>query len=140
MKIYRLVLALVVVLTACAPAAAPAPTRSSLSPIVTPDRPMEITPIQIDKVEVQIAESQSAMQVSAHVAGVIGDGCSSAMPVEQQRDGNTLTLTINRQRPADAICTQIARLYDETIRLEGDFPAGDYVLKVNTVTQTFTIH
>ena len=100
---------------------------------------MDIAPIQIDKVEVQITESQP-VQVSAHVTGVIGDGCSSAMPVEQQRDGNTITLTINRQRPADAICTQIAKIYDETIRLQGDFPAGDYTLKVNTVTQTFTVN
>jgi hypothetical protein len=139
MKIYRLLWIALIALAACAPAAAPAPTRSPLSPIVTPDRPMDIAPIQIDKVEVQITESQP-VQVSAHVTGIIGDGCSSAMPVEQQRDGNTITLTINRQRPADAICTQIAKIYDETIRLQGDFPAGDYTLKVNTVTQTFTVN
>ncbi len=139
MKISRLVWIALITLTACAPAATPSVSPvSPLSPVVTPDRPMDIGPIQIDKVEVQIGESVP-VQVSAHITGVIGDGCSSAMPVEQQRDGNTITLTINRQRPADAICTQIAKVYDETIQLKGDFPTGDYVLKVNTVTQTFTI-
>ena len=144
MKISRLLLTLLVALTACAPAAAPAPGRSPqssvspLSPVVTPERPMSIEPIQIDQVEVRIAESPP-VQVTAHVTGVIGDGCSSVLPVEQKREGHTLTLTINRQRPTEAMCTQLAKLYDENIRLDGDFPAGDYVVKVNSVTQNFTV-
>lgn len=124
-------LGLLVLIAACAP-------TTSVSPLSAPERPMNIAPIQIDQVEIRLAES-FPVQVFAHVRGVIGDGCSSVLPVTQQRDGNTITLSINRQRPADAICTQIAKLYEENIRLEGDFPAGEYVLKVNDVTQPFTV-
>ena len=140
MKTSKLLWLLLIVLAACAPAArfAPTPSISPLSPLAPPARPMSIEPIQIDQVEVQITGAPP-VQVVAHVTGVIGDGCSSVLPVEQKREGNTLTLTINRQRPADAICTQIAKLYDENIRLDGDFLAGDYALKVNAVTQTFTV-
>jgi hypothetical protein len=154
MKIVRLVLMSLVLLTGCAPAVAPAPSRSPLSPLAAPVSPIEapvrqitpepparqltIEPIQIDRVEIRIADSLPS-QVVAHVTGVVGDGCSSVQPVKQARDGHTLTLTINRQRRTDAVCTEIAKLYEENIRLEGEFPAGEYVLKVNSVTQTFTV-
>jgi hypothetical protein len=75
--------------------------------------------------------------VSAHVRGVIGDGCSSLHSVEQERTGNAVVVTILRQRPANAICTQIARLYDDTIRLDGAFPPGTYVVRVNGTETSF---
>lgn len=138
MKMRLLLLTLSILLAACAPAASVSPLPAPASPVQPPARDMLIEPIQVDQVEVRIAES-FPVQVFAHVTGVIGDGCSSVLPAEQKREGNTITLTINRQRPADAICTQIAKLYEENIRLTGDFPAGEYVLKVNAVTQTFTV-
>src|SRR5690349_18246448 len=49
-----------------------------------------------------------------------------------------VTVSILRQRPRDAICTQIARLYDDVIRLEGSYPAGGYLLRVNGVERPFT--
>jgi hypothetical protein len=103
----------------------------------TPATPDVVTePIQIDRVDVAILES-SPPQVTAQVQGVIGDGCSSVHSVTQQRTANVVTVTILRERPRDAICTQIAKLYDEAIRLEGTFPPGDYVLRVNSVEKPF---
>jgi hypothetical protein len=96
-----------------------------------------IEPIQIDGVEILILES-APPQVKAHVTGVIGDGCSELDSVQQARSGSTVTVTILRKRPKDAFCTQIAKLYDETISLEGTFPAGEYVLNVNEFSTTFT--
>ncbi len=95
-----------------------------------------IDPIQVESVEVLVQESDPP-QASAHVRGLIGDGCSSLHSVEQERSGNTVVLTILRQRPANAICIQIARLYDDTVRLEGTFPPGRYVLRVNGVETSF---
>jgi len=140
MKTKLLIFTLGMLLAACAPATFTSPLPAApASPIQPPARDVTIEPIQIDQVEVRIAES-FPVQVFAHVTGVIGDGCSSVLPVEQKREGSTITLTINRQRPTEAMCTQLAKLYDENIRLEGDFPAGTYTLKVNSVTQTFTVN
>ncbi|MBI5564624.1 MAG: hypothetical protein HY870_07005 [Chloroflexi bacterium] len=140
MKTKLLILTLSMLLAACAPATFTSPLPAApASPIQPPARDITIEPIQIEQVEVRIAES-FPVQVFAQVRGIVGDGCSSALPAEQKREGNTLTLMINRQRPTDAICTQIAKIYDENIRLEGDFPAGEYTLKVNSVTQTFTVN
>jgi hypothetical protein len=48
-----------------------------------------------------------------------------------------VTVTILRQRPRDAICTQIAKLYEDNIRLDGQYPPGQYTLRVNDLTTTF---
>jgi hypothetical protein len=101
----------------------------------TPD--VVIEPIQVDSVEVLIQES-APLQVSAHVTGVLGDGCATLHSVEQHRSGTTVTVTILRERPRDAVCTQIAKLYDEVIRLDGEFPPETYLLKVNAVEAGFT--
>jgi len=101
------------------------------------DPPLEISPILVDSVEVLVQES-SPPRASARVQGVIGDGCSSVHSVQQVRSGSTVTLTILRERPPNAICIQIALLYDETIPLEGTFPPGRYVLRVNGIETPFT--
>ncbi len=104
-----------------------------------PDRGTEIVvdPIQVTRVEVRILEG-SPPAVAAHVQGVVGDGCSALHSLRQERSGNSVTVTILRQRPRDAICIQIARLYDEVIPLEGRYPPGRYSLRVNGVETTFS--
>lgn len=106
-------------------------SESATGPDVTVD------PIRIDSVDVLVQETEPPT-ASARVQGVIGDGCSTLHSVEQQRSAGSVTITILRQRPIDAICTQIARLYDRTIPLEGTFPPGRYVLQVNDVETSFT--
>jgi hypothetical protein len=119
----RLALAASVALAACGP------SNAASNDLV-------IDPIQIERVEV-LVQAGDPPQVSAHVRGVIGDGCSSLHSVEQERSGSTVVLTILRQRTANAICIQIARLYDDTIRLEGTFTPGTHVLRVNGTETPF---
>jgi hypothetical protein len=102
-----------------------------------PAEPRLVTPIQVDHVDVLVMESFPA-QAAVHVQGVVGDGCSRLESVEQRREGNTVVVTILATRPREAICTQIALLYDEQIRLEGHFPPGTWRVRVNGVERTFT--
>lgn len=102
-----------------------------------PDGPVVVEPIQVDSVSVEVSGSPAL--VFAHVTGVVGDGCARLLPLTQGRAGAAIHVEIQRQRPSGAVCTQIAQLYDETIRLEGDFPPGGYSLRVNTVTRVFTV-
>jgi hypothetical protein len=107
---------------------------ASCSPSRTPSQPedpsLTASRIQIDSVAIRTAQS-FPVQVFAQVKGVIGDGCSELLPVEQSRAGTVVTLEIKRRRPANAICTQIAKLFDQNIRLEGEYPSGEYTLQVN---------
>jgi hypothetical protein len=102
-----------------------------------PDGPVVVEPIQVDSVSIEV--SGNPAQVRAHVTGIVGDGCASLLPVTQGRAGAAIHVEIRRQRPSGAVCIQIAQLYDETIRLEGDFPPGGYSLQVNTVTRAFMV-
>ncbi len=93
-----------------------------------------VRPIQIESVDVLLASPPSA-----HVRGVIGDGCTELAGVTTRRGENDINITILSTRPEEAICIQIARLYDATLALPGDYPPGQYVLRVNSVEKTFSV-
>ena len=95
-----------------------------------------VEPIQVEEVDVLVLESFPPQAV-AHVRGVLGDGCSEFHSLQQERSGNAVTVTILRERPRDAICIQIGKLYEENIPLMGQYPAGNYVLRVNEVVTRF---
>jgi len=104
------------------------------TPATPPVAPVIVRPIHIDSVEVVLEGAPAA-----HVRGVIGDGCTEVSSVTQARTGAAIEITILGQRPSEAICTQIAKLYDAVLPLAGAFPAGVYVLKVNGVEATFAL-
>ena len=108
-------------------------TTAACTNPASPDE-VRIDPIQIDTVTVLLLAPAEA---SARVRGAIGDGCSTLKSVTQSRSGNAVTVTILRERRLNAVCTQQLLLYDETIRLEGTYPAGRYTLNVNGVAITF---
>jgi len=111
------------------------------APTGPPDQdppPTVVEPIQVDTVDVRVAES-FPVQVYAHVTGFIGDGCAELLPTSQSREGTTVTLEIRRRRAVGVFCTQIAKLYDESTRLTGEFPAGRYELRVNGKSYPFEV-
>ena len=61
------------------------------------------------------------------------------LPERQSRSGNRVVVAIERERPVDAICTQIALLYDRVLPLDGRFAAGNYALQVNDVESRFVV-
>lgn len=103
-----------------------------------PDDTIVVEPIQVDAVSIRVAGPPPA-QVSARVTGVVGDGCAALQSIEQWRSGSQVTVEIKRRRPRAAVCTQIAQLFDQTIRLDGEFSPGSYSLQVNTVTRAFVV-
>ena len=96
-----------------------------------------VEPIRITHVDVRIMESLPP-QVLVHVEGVLGDACAEINSVTESRLGRRITIAVLRERPRDAICAQIAKLYEEDVLLEGTYPAGEYVLRVNDYETTFT--
>jgi inhibitor of cysteine peptidase len=94
--------------------------------------------LQVDNVEVQVAESFPP-QVSVRVQGTLGNGCYSLGEIRQQRNGNTIEVTITTKHSGSEVCTMIAQIVDEKITLEGDFQSGEYIVRVNGVERTFRI-
>lgn len=115
------------------------PTTVAATAIPTVDMAAnEINPMPIDRVEVQIRESQP-VQVAVAVYGTLSDGCTQFHQMTQRRTGNTIEIEITAIRPKDGMCTQVIKTYTNTIALEGEFPTGTYVVRVNSVEQTFNI-
>jgi hypothetical protein len=94
--------------------------------------------MQIDDVSVEIAESYP-VQVFAIIKATLPDGCSSKGAITQMRQGNTIIINAEMNHSGADVCTMIVSFVDERIALEGDFPPGEYVLKVNNVETRFSI-
>jgi hypothetical protein len=94
--------------------------------------------MQVDSVDVQIAESFPP-QVFVRFQGVLGDGCTTLGEMSQRRKGNTIDVTVATNHSGAEVCTAIAQLVDKTIKLEGDFPPGEYIVRVNGVERQFRI-
>lgn len=93
--------------------------------------------LSIQWIEVKVVRSVPT-KVFVHVHGVVLNGCTDVGAAKQHRNGHIITVTIptyTRHR----VCTMIARLVDETIRLEGDFAAGYYTVNINGVVEHFQV-
>jgi len=93
----------------------------------------------VESIEVLILES-FPVQVHVRVSGYLGDGCTELGDINVERVDDTFNVTIQTQRPADAICTQQLVGFEETIPLDVQgLEAGTYTVDVNGVTETFTL-
>jgi hypothetical protein len=82
--------------------------------------------------DVQVIVQESLpMRVQLQVRGEHADGCELPVIVTQGRAGNTITVEIYREIPADTFCPMILQPYEDTIPIDGTFEPGSYVFIVN---------
>lgn len=124
-------------LVACQPAPAALPTATPTT-AVTPAEPVSGS-ASIETLELLIMES-FPVQVNAIVSGNLPDGCTTIGGVTQAREANRFTVTLTTLRDANAACTEALVPYQEIISLDvAGLAAGNYVVDVNGMTQTFTL-
>ena len=104
----------------------------------SPTATRETDRLAVESVQVRIMES-FPVQVSAQVKGHLRDGCESLAGTTQSRNGNTVSVTIATERETDRVCTQALVPVEENVRLDGAFPSGTYVVRVNGIEQTFRV-
>lgn len=94
----------------------------------------------VESVDVRVLESLP-VQVSASVKGRLRDECEMVGETTQSRSGNTITVTIAtfRDNTSERPCIQETPNVEQDVRLEGSFPAGTYVVRVNAVERTFRV-
>lgn len=79
-------------------------------------------------------------QVQVTVQGNLPDGCTELGEADVTRTGEQFAITLPTSRPTDAFCTQALVPFEEIIPLDvTGLPAGDYVVNVNGVSETFTL-
>lgn len=104
----------------------------------SPSGTRETDRLAVESVQVRVLES-FPVQVSAQVKGYLRDGCESLAATTQARSGNAITVTIATARETGRACVQVTAPVDENVRLDGAFPPGTYVVRVNGVEQTFRV-
>lgn len=102
-----------------------------------PGGKVETKPIEIETVDIRIAESYPP-QLFAEVTGWVGDPCTVAREPEVTREGNTITVTILADRDPDVICTMMLVGYQKNIAL-GSVEPGEWTVKVNDHVQTVNV-
>jgi hypothetical protein len=93
--------------------------------------------LTIQRIEVNVVRSVPP-KVFVRIHGVVLNGCTDVGAAKQHRNDHIITVTI----PTYAryrVCTMVARLIDETVRLEGNFAAGVYTVNVNGVAEQFRV-
>jgi hypothetical protein len=79
-------------------------------------------------------------QYQVQIAYGLPNSCTTPGSADLDRDGNTITVTVTMQAPADdgLVCAQVYRTVDITVGLGSDFEPGEtYKVVVNDVTKTF---
>jgi inhibitor of cysteine peptidase len=104
----------------------------------SPNTAEEIVPLRVEKVDVLVLESFPP-QIDAVVIGTLPTACSSIESVSQKRDGNTIEVTIATRTDREVVCILVLKQVTERVRLQGPFPAGEYVVRVNGVETRFRV-
>jgi len=127
-----------------APTQDPNEPVSSDDPIVTPapdEQPGNVitSTAVINDVQIVLMESWP-LQAQAQISGELGDGCTELGQIRSHREGDTIYVRVETVRPAEAICTQQLKMFEESVPLDIEgAPAGTYTVDVNGVTETFTL-
>ena len=106
----------------------------------SPTAAEEADRLTVQTVDVRILES-FPVQVTASVTGYLRDGCEMLGATTQTRSGNTITVTIATEwdNKTERVCIQVISQVQQDVPLEGAFPSGTYVLRVNGVEKTFRV-
>ena len=112
------------------------PPAIDVAPTAPPatDEPLLV----VDRVDVYVLES-APVQIQAVVTGSLPDACTEIGEVVQQREGNTIVVSITTVRDPDAFCAQVITPVEEIVALKGEYPPGDYTVEVNGVVRPFRV-
>ncbi len=105
--------------------------------VAGPNGTIVIEPIEVQSVELAVGVTRPAL-VTARVSGTLGSGCDYLHSIEQRREGAAVTIEIKRSRFTEGPCTTILKTFNEELGL-GAFAAGEYSLRVNGASRTFTV-
>lgn len=94
---------------------------------------------RVEEIEIMILES-FPVQVNVVARGNLPDGCTTIDRIEQERQDNTVLVTITTLRPPDQACTEALVPFEEVISLDVvGLEAGTYTVDVNGARDTFEL-
>jgi inhibitor of cysteine peptidase len=103
-----------------------------------PSADFDVTPLAVNTVEVRVLES-FPVQVQAVIMGTLPTACSTVDSIAQRRDGNVVEITVMARTRREQFCILSLKGVTETVRLDGAFPPGEYLLRANGVESRFRV-
>lgn len=110
---------------------------ASTSGSPSPDQNSSTGLLQVQRVE-STATLTLPARVTLQVTGILADSCTQLGAVSQSRDGATVTVLIATNRQG-TICAQVTSTVTVQVPLDGAFPAGEYLARVNATDYRFKI-
>ncbi len=108
------------------------------TPVSKPAGDLLIRPAVVEDVE--ILGSSDPLGLRVMVSGYYPDGCTSFHGTTQAVDGARIVLTVETERPRDAMCTMAIVPYSETVTVDvSGLRPGTYTLEVNGLTRELTL-
>ncbi len=130
----ELIVFLLLILSSCLGVSAPVPPGPRPP---APDTPTVPAPPRLTRELLVVEEVEGfvvgtpPMQLRLGVRGYWPSGCSAEVMIEQRLEGDTLTMTIWRELPADAVCPAVIVPYHGTIPIEGEITRLPSAITVN---------
>lgn len=122
---------------------APSPTTApATDPTATPEPFTGALPgvAPVDSITINTLES-NPVQIQAVIKGYLPTPCVSIDKIDQTRDGNTITVTINTLNKPNQACIEVIQPYEQTVNIDTTgLSAGTYTVTSNGVSATFELN
>jgi hypothetical protein len=87
----------------------------------------------------ELAVEAQQVEVEVLVKGILPDDCSELHDLEQWNAGHIINLTLRMRRPVGAVCSRAGLPYRFYALMEGEYEAGDYIIKMDDGVYPFTV-
>ena len=101
-----------------------------------------VYPAVVDSVAVRPAGRPApgdAVAVEVLVKGALPDACAELTEVTQTRQARYVTVDLMMRQPRETVCAAVVRPFRFYLVLDGAYPAGSYVLRLNGTTTPFQV-
>ena len=99
-------------------------------------------PAVVDSVAVRVGgrpAAGDAVGVEVQVQGALPDACAELSEVTQSRQARYVTVDLTMRQPRERVCAAVVRPFRFYLTLDGAFPEGSYVLRLNGKTVPFQV-
>ncbi len=137
LHITTFVIAIGLILSACAPILRPASALDS--PTTEPTPQTSTREAQVQSVDIEVMDTNPP-QVNAVVRGNLSESCATLAPSQVSYASNVFEIKVYAISPTDRGCAQVTTPFETTIALDtSSLPAGSYTVTANGVSAVFAL-
>lgn len=120
--------------------AAPAPTAVAVVSTPTTEAGPPIKGLAVVEAVRLASPPAGAAAAEAVITGSLGDACTRLTDITVTRQAQTFIITVNTERPANAVCAQVLTTFEEKVQLDvAGLDGGAYVVVANGVSGTLDL-